>query len=145
MQGKLPRSQSTASVRSGGGDRSRSRSVERTSGNLRREKSQSRSREASVERVSLSEVEQRYQANRAQAMGFAPPARSRPGTGASFGANNGKRVLRGPEKFFYDSRTYTGTAKQGGHTTLGSGASGSGASGYTDLKHLCNRGHVQDD
>jgi len=49
----------------------------------------------------------------------------------------------GPERFYYDRSTYTGTHRHGGPTMLGSGLPKAG--GYDDLSQLVNRDHVQDD
>lgn len=49
----------------------------------------------------------------------------------------------GPERFYYDKSTYTGTHRNGGPTNIGSGLSKRG--GYEDLSQLVNRAHVQDD
>lgn len=50
--------------------------------------------------------------------------------------------LRGPERFFYDRSTYTGTHKNNGPTSSGSGV---GKDGYSDLDVLVRRELVQDD
>jgi len=50
---------------------------------------------------------------------------------------------RGPERFYYDKSTYTGTWKNGGPTTTGNGLDQK--TGYSDLSQLVNRGHTQDD
>mmetsp|Transcript_48363 Transcript_48363/g.78574 ORF Transcript_48363/g.78574 Transcript_48363/m.78574 type:complete len:389 (+) Transcript_48363:59-1225(+) len=52
------------------------------------------------------------------------------------------RPGEGPERFFYDRSTYTGTHKNGGPDASGSGVA---KDGYSDLRELVNRGHVQDD
>lgn len=50
--------------------------------------------------------------------------------------------LKGPERFFYDKTSYTGTHKHGGPTTTGNGLP---KKGYEDLSELVRRDHVQDD
>merc|ERR1712232_364283 len=49
----------------------------------------------------------------------------------------------GPERFYYDKSTYTGTHKNGGPQIKGSGVGK--ADGYNDLSSLVVRSHVQDD
>jgi len=66
-----------------------------------------------------------------------------PGTSAEAQPRRGKSPVRGPERFFYDKSTYTGTWRNGGPTVLGSGLPKT--AGYGDLKDLVTRGHVQDD
>mmetsp|Transcript_76271 Transcript_76271/g.246986 ORF Transcript_76271/g.246986 Transcript_76271/m.246986 type:complete len:444 (+) Transcript_76271:122-1453(+) len=51
-------------------------------------------------------------------------------------------VLSGPERFFYDKSTYTGTHRNGGPSVLGGGVP---KTGYSDLSELVDRDHVQDD
>lgn len=53
------------------------------------------------------------------------------------------RHSAGPERFYYDKSTYTGTHKNGGPQIHGSGV-GKG-DGYSDLSALVVRSHVQDD
>jgi len=48
----------------------------------------------------------------------------------------------GPERFYYDKSTYTGTHKNGGPQAQGSGV---GRDGYSDLSALVVRSHIQDD
>lgn len=48
----------------------------------------------------------------------------------------------GPERFYYDTSTYTGTWKNGGPTTAGSHV---GCGGYSHISVLVNRSVVQDD
>lgn len=48
----------------------------------------------------------------------------------------------GPERFYYDKSTYTGTHKNGGPQSHGSAV---GKEGYSDLSTLVVRSHVQDD
>lgn len=48
----------------------------------------------------------------------------------------------GPERFYYDKSTYTGTHKNGGPQAHGSGV---GRDGYSDLSALVVRSRVQDD
>lgn len=50
--------------------------------------------------------------------------------------------LRGPERFFYDKSSYTGTHKNGGPTTIGNGLQ---KEGYSNLSELVCRDHIQDD
>jgi len=50
--------------------------------------------------------------------------------------------LKGPERFYYDRSTYTGTHKNSGPTSSGSGV---GKDGYSDLGVLVRRELVQDD
>jgi len=50
--------------------------------------------------------------------------------------------LKGPERFFYDKTSYTGTHKHGGPSTTGNGLP---KKGYEDLSELVRRDHVQDD
>mmetsp|Transcript_57542 Transcript_57542/g.159226 ORF Transcript_57542/g.159226 Transcript_57542/m.159226 type:complete len:404 (+) Transcript_57542:1-1212(+) len=50
---------------------------------------------------------------------------------------------RGPERFFYDRSTYTGTHRHGGPSFVGNGLPKE--PGYGDLRDLVNRSHVQDD
>jgi len=52
------------------------------------------------------------------------------------------QVWVGPERFFYDRSTYTGTHRHGGPDVLGNGLP---KSGYSDLSELVDRDHVQDD
>lgn len=49
---------------------------------------------------------------------------------------------RGPERFFYDRSTYTGTHRHGGPSFVGNGLPKE--EGYGDLSDLVNRTHVQD-
>eukprot|EP00929_Paragymnodinium_shiwhaense_P083053 TRINITY_DN4409_c0_g2_i2.p1 TRINITY_DN4409_c0_g2~~TRINITY_DN4409_c0_g2_i2.p1 ORF type:complete len:547 (-),score=167.06 TRINITY_DN4409_c0_g2_i2:63-1703(-) len=49
----------------------------------------------------------------------------------------------GPERFFYDKSTYTGTHRHGGPSSTGNGTVGKG--GYSDLSKLVDRDHIQDD
>lgn len=51
-------------------------------------------------------------------------------------------ALKGPERFFYDKATYTGTHRNGGPDMHGSGIP---KEGYSDLKELVCRDHTQDD
>lgn len=51
-------------------------------------------------------------------------------------------ALKGPERFFYDRSTYTGTHRNGGPDMHGSGIP---REGYDDLKELVCRDHTQDD
>jgi len=51
-------------------------------------------------------------------------------------------ALKGPERFFYDKSTYTGTHRNGGPDMHGSGIP---KEGYGDLKELVCRDHTQDD
>mmetsp|Transcript_102425 Transcript_102425/g.181904 ORF Transcript_102425/g.181904 Transcript_102425/m.181904 type:complete len:419 (+) Transcript_102425:78-1334(+) len=48
----------------------------------------------------------------------------------------------GPERFYYDRSTYTGTHRNGGPSSSGSGVP---KTGYKDLSELVQRDHVQDD
>eukprot|EP00929_Paragymnodinium_shiwhaense_P040693 TRINITY_DN21212_c0_g1_i1.p1 TRINITY_DN21212_c0_g1~~TRINITY_DN21212_c0_g1_i1.p1 ORF type:complete len:419 (+),score=86.24 TRINITY_DN21212_c0_g1_i1:83-1339(+) len=48
----------------------------------------------------------------------------------------------GPERFYYDKSTYTGTHRNGGPQVTGSSV---GKEGYNDLSTLVVRSHVQDD
>lgn len=48
----------------------------------------------------------------------------------------------GPERFYYDTSTYTGTWKNGGPTTSGSDV---GFGGYSNISVLVNRSIIQDD
>ncbi|CAE7434652.1 TPPP3 [Symbiodinium pilosum] len=50
--------------------------------------------------------------------------------------------LKGPERFFYDKASYTGTHKHGGPSVTGNGLP---KQGYEDLSELVRRDHVQDD
>ncbi|CAJ1397020.1 unnamed protein product [Effrenium voratum] len=50
--------------------------------------------------------------------------------------------LKGPERFFYDKNSYTGTHKHGGPSVTGNGLP---KQGYEDLSELVRRDHVQDD
>ncbi|CAE7035867.1 TPPP3 [Symbiodinium natans] len=50
--------------------------------------------------------------------------------------------LKGPERFFYDKASYTGTHKHGGPSVHGNGLP---KQGYEDLSELVRRDHVQDD
>jgi len=50
--------------------------------------------------------------------------------------------LKGPERFFYDKASYTGTHKHGGPSVMGNGLP---KQGYEDLSELVRRDHVQDD
>mmetsp|Transcript_106223 Transcript_106223/g.307439 ORF Transcript_106223/g.307439 Transcript_106223/m.307439 type:complete len:441 (+) Transcript_106223:117-1439(+) len=50
---------------------------------------------------------------------------------------------KGPERFFYDRQTYTGTHKHGGPSVIGNGLPKE--AGYEDLSKLVDRDHVQDD
>eukprot|EP00931_Biecheleriopsis_adriatica_P026012 TRINITY_DN15859_c0_g1_i1.p1 TRINITY_DN15859_c0_g1~~TRINITY_DN15859_c0_g1_i1.p1 ORF type:complete len:422 (+),score=69.70 TRINITY_DN15859_c0_g1_i1:129-1268(+) len=50
---------------------------------------------------------------------------------------------RGPERFYYDKSTYTGTHKNGGPTVTGNGLTKGG--GYADLSELVCRDLIQDD
>lgn len=51
-------------------------------------------------------------------------------------------TLKGPERFFYDKSTYTGTHRNGGPDSNGSGVP---KQGYHDLKELVCREHIQND
>eukprot|EP00930_Biecheleria_cincta_P041401 TRINITY_DN2837_c0_g1_i2.p1 TRINITY_DN2837_c0_g1~~TRINITY_DN2837_c0_g1_i2.p1 ORF type:complete len:356 (+),score=78.10 TRINITY_DN2837_c0_g1_i2:71-1069(+) len=51
-------------------------------------------------------------------------------------------ALKGPERFFYDKSTYTGTHRNGGPDSHGSGIP---KEGYGDLKELVCREHTQND
>lgn len=50
--------------------------------------------------------------------------------------------LKGPERFFYDKSSYTGTHKHGSPSVTGNGLP---KKGYEDLSELVRRDHVQDD
>eukprot|EP00930_Biecheleria_cincta_P087001 TRINITY_DN76274_c0_g1_i1.p1 TRINITY_DN76274_c0_g1~~TRINITY_DN76274_c0_g1_i1.p1 ORF type:complete len:359 (+),score=45.38 TRINITY_DN76274_c0_g1_i1:94-1077(+) len=51
-------------------------------------------------------------------------------------------ALKGPERFFYDRSTYTGTHRNGGPDVRGNGIP---KEGYGDLSELVCRDHIQDD
>ena len=53
-----------------------------------------------------------------------------------------KKVVRGPERFFYDKTTYTGWHKKGGPSAWNDW---DGKRGYGGLEQLINRDHVQND
>jgi len=54
----------------------------------------------------------------------------------------GKGLTPGPERFYYDTSTYTGTWRHGGPTSSGSAVA---KDGYSDLSVLVRRDVVQDD
>lgn len=54
------------------------------------------------------------------------------------GRSKKDKPLRGPERFFYDQKSYTGAHAQGGPSTKDGG-------GYSDLSNLTDRGHTQND
>lgn len=54
----------------------------------------------------------------------------------------GTSQIRGPERFYYDRSTYTGTHRHGGPSTVGNGLP---KTGYGDLSELVRRDHIQDD
>eukprot|EP00933_Yihiella_yeosuensis_P061587 TRINITY_DN64409_c0_g1_i1.p1 TRINITY_DN64409_c0_g1~~TRINITY_DN64409_c0_g1_i1.p1 ORF type:complete len:509 (-),score=102.88 TRINITY_DN64409_c0_g1_i1:354-1880(-) len=98
--------------------------------------------------LSLSD-RQSQQSSQAVHKPFVPP--TGPGPIDSQGSDGGHEDLHrheeqelplGPERFFYDRSTYTGTHRHGGPTVSGSGVA---KDGYADLKDLVRREHVQDD
>lgn len=54
---------------------------------------------------------------------------------------NGNPLPRGPERFYYDKSTFTGAHKAGGPVHYDD----DGGGGYSDLKNLIARDHVQND
>jgi len=58
------------------------------------------------------------------------------------GTTKGGSGTAGPERFFYDKTSYTGTHTKGGPTTAGSGTA---TEGYAELSGLIRREHKQDD
>merc|ERR1719242_2166647 len=58
------------------------------------------------------------------------------------GTKKAATAVRGPERFFYDKSTYTGTHRNGGPDVLGNGLQ---KEGYADLSELVLRDVVQDD
>lgn len=69
--------------------------------------------------------------NWTQEIKFAPPPRKQ-----------GISQIRGPERFYYDRSTYTGTHRNGGPSIVGNGLP---KTGYGDLSELVRRDHIQDD
>lgn len=71
---------------------------------------------------------------------------NRPGSGQRRGSHAQHHepaiAVHGPERFYYDKSTYTGTWRNGGPSTNGSGVV---KDGYSDLSDLVRREHVQDD
>merc|ERR1711988_1541005 len=58
------------------------------------------------------------------------------------GQKKAAAAVRGPERFYYDKSTYTGTHRNGGPDVLGNGLP---KEGYGDLSELVVRDVIQDD